>query len=65
MSLYDSAKTRVRVGSAYSEEFDVSWCTSRICAVATIVCNNGGRYYRKCKKGVWLMNYSMQMTLFS
>ena len=47
-SLYDGAKTRVRVGSAYSEKF--SWCASRICAVTTIVCNSGGRYYRKCKK---------------
>ena len=28
------------------------WCTSRICAVATIVRNNWGRSYRKCKKGV-------------
>ena len=24
-----------------------SWCTSRICAVATIVCNSCERYYRK------------------
>ena len=50
-SLYDGAKTRVRVGSEYSEEFGKSWCTSRICAVTTIVCNSCGRYYRKCKKG--------------
>ena len=51
-SLYDGAKTRVRVGSAYSEEFEMKcWCTSRVCAVTTIVCNSGRRYYRKCKKG--------------
>ena len=48
MSLYDGAKTRVRVGSAYSEEFKVK---VKVCAVATIVCNSGVRYYRKCKKG--------------
>ena len=53
MSLYDGAKKRVRVGTAYSEGFEVKvFCTSRICAVATIVCNSGGCYYRKCKKGL-------------
>ena len=51
MSLYDGAKTRVRVGSAYSEGFEVRWCTVRICAVPTIVCNSCGHYYRKCKMG--------------
>ena len=74
MSLYDGAKTRVRVGSAYSKEFKVKvgvheasvlFCLfvclpllvlgmevrhEGICAVATIVCNSGGRHYRKCKK---------------
>ena len=53
MSLYDDAKTRVKVGSAFSEEFEVKVGVHKgsICAVATIVCNSGGRYYRKCKKG--------------
>ena len=52
MSLYDGAKTRVTVGSAYSVEFEVKvGCTSRICAVTTIVCNSGGCNYRRCKKG--------------
>ena len=52
MSLYDGAKTRVRVGFCIFREIpSKSWCTSRICAVATIVCNSCGRYYRKCKKG--------------
>ena len=52
MSLYDGAKTRVRVGSTYSEEFEVKvGCTSRIWAIATIVCNSCERNYRKYRKG--------------
>ena len=53
MSLYDGAKDkRVRVGSAYSEEFKVKVdVTSRICAVATIVCDGCRHCYRKCKNG--------------
>ena len=51
MSLYDGVKARVMVRSAYSEEFEVKVGTSRICAVATIVCNSCGRYHRKFKKG--------------
>ena len=35
MTLQDGAKTRVRVRSAYSEEFE-DWCTSRICAVTLL-----------------------------
>ena len=52
MSLYDGAKTRVRVGSAYSEEFKVEVDVSRICAIANIACNSCGRYYRKARRGV-------------
>ena len=50
ISLHDGAKTRAGVGTAYSEKFEVK-VTLRICAVATIVCNSYGRYYRKYKKG--------------
>ena len=31
MSLYDGAKTRVRVGSAYSEEFQVRGAYQKFC----------------------------------
>ena len=65
MSLYDGAKIRVRVESPCSEKFEVIWCTSKICAVSTIVCNSCGCLYRKCKIGCGLMKYYMQMTLFA
>ena len=61
MSLYDGAKTRVRVGSAYSEEFEVklgvhqgSVLSSLLFAIVVIM-----------QEEVWLMNYCMQTTLFS
>ena len=50
MSLYDGAKTRVRVGSAYSEEFKVK--ASRIYAVATIVCNSCGVIAENARRSV-------------
>ena len=51
MGWLDSAKTRVKVGSAYSKEFEEKgWCTSRNCAVATVVCNSCGCCSRNCKK---------------
>ena len=53
MSMYDGAKTRVMVGSAYSEEFEVKvgvccrdYCLQYLWALL-----------QKCKKGVWLMSY--------
>ena len=51
MSLYDGAKTSVRVGSAYSKEFKVKVGVHQgSVLVVTIVCNSCGRYYRKCRK---------------
>ena len=51
MSLHDGAKTRVGLGSAYSEEFQVKvFCTSMVCAVANIVCNSCYVITKKCKK---------------
>ena len=29
-----------------------SWCTSSICAVATIVCSSCGRFYKNARRGV-------------
>ena len=49
MCLYDGAKTRARVGCAYSEKFKVKVGVHQGPA-ATIVCNSCERYYRKCKK---------------
>ena len=37
------------LGPHHHVEAAFDWC--RICAVAAIVCNSCGRYYRKCKKG--------------
>ena len=64
MSLYNGAKTQVRVGSAYSEEFEVkvgvhqgSVLSPLLFAIVV--------YPPPPAEGVWLMNYCMQMTLFS
>ena len=60
MSLYDAAKTRVSVGSAYLKKFDVKVDVhqrSASCGMWTLSL--------KKQEGVWLMNYCMQMTLFS
>ena len=53
MSLYGGAKIRVRVSRIciFRGIRSKTWCSSRICAVATIVCNSCERYYKKCKKG--------------
>ena len=52
MSLYDGAKTRVRVGSAYSEEFEVKVGIHQGFVLSPLLfANSGGRNYRKCKKG--------------
>ena len=63
MSLYDGAKTRVRVGSVYSEEFEVkvdahqgSVLSPLLFAIVVDVITENGR--------IWLMNCCMQMTLF-
>ena len=51
MSLYDGAKTRVRVGSEYTVEYEVkAEYTSRTCTVTTIIYNICGHYFRRCKK---------------
>ena len=66
MSLYDGAKTRVRVGSAYSEEFEVkvgehqgSVLSSLLFAIVV------DTLIQKMQEGAWLMNCYMQMTLLS
>ena len=65
MSLYDGAKTRVRVGSAYSEEFEVkvgvhqgSVLSPLLFAIVVVVITKNDR---RCV----LMNCYMQMTLLS
>ena len=51
MSWYDGAKTRVRMGFAYSEEFEVKTGVHRESVLLPLwFCNSCGRYYRKCKK---------------
>ena len=55
-SLYDGAKTRVRVGSAYSEEFEVKIGVHQFAIVTQM---------HKVQEGMWLTNYCMQMILFS
>ena len=51
MSLYDDAKAKSEVAVCIFREIQNKiLCTSRICAVATIVCNSRGCYYRKCKE---------------
>ena len=65
MSLYDGAKTNVRVGSAYSEKFEVKVGVHQgyvlspllLAIVVDVITENARR--------VWLMNYCVQMTLFS
>ena len=51
ISLYDGAKTRVRVGSVYSEEFEVKVGVHQGSVLSPLVCNSCGLHYRKCKKG--------------
>ena len=65
MSLYEGAKTRVRVGSAYSEEFEVkvgvhqgSVLSPLLFAIVVDVITENARR-------MWLMNYFKQMTLLS
>ena len=65
MGLYDGAKTRVRVGSAYSEEFEVkvgvhqgSVLSPLLFAIVVVVITENER---RCV----LMNCYMQMTLLS
>ena len=64
MSLYDGAKTRVRVGCAHSKEFEVkvgvhqgSMLSPPLFAIVVDEISENAR--------VWLMNYYMQMTLLS
>ena len=65
MSLYDGENTRVRMGSAYSEEFEVkvgvyqgSVVSPLLFAIAVDVITENAR------RGV-VMNHCMQMILFS
>ena len=51
MSLYDGAKTRVRVGSGYSEEFEVKVGVHQGSVLSPLLFASCIRYYRKCKKG--------------
>ena len=63
LSLNDGAKTRVRVGSAYSEAFEVKVGVDLCC------CHYCSQWWwtllQKMQEGVWLMNYYMQMILLS
>ena len=66
MSMYNGAKTRVMMGSAYSEEFEVkvdvhqgSVLSPPLFAIFVDVITESA------KKRVWLMNCYMQMTLLS
>ena len=50
MSLYDGAKTRVRVGFAYSEEFEVKVDVHQGSELSPLLFAIVGGYYRKGKK---------------
>ena len=65
MSLYDGAKTRVRVGSAYSEEFEVKIGIHQGSVLSPLLFAIFVDLLQKVQKGMWLMNYRLQMTLFS
>ena len=66
MSLYDDAKTRARVGSALSEEFKVKVGIHEGSVLSPLLfAKVVDVITQKMKKGVWLMNYCVQMTLFS
>ena len=65
MSLYDGAKTRVRVGSAYSEEFEVKVGVHQGSVLSPLLFAIVVDNITENEEGVWLMDYYMQMTLFS
>ena len=57
ISLYDGAKTRVRVGSAYSEEFKVKVGVHQGSVLSLLLFAIVVGVITKKQKGVWLMNY--------
>ena len=65
MSLYDGLKTRVRVGSAYSEELEVKVGVHQGSVLWPLLFAIIVDVLQIMQEGVWLMNYCMQMTLFS
>ena len=65
MSLYDGAKTRVRVGSAYSEEFEVKVGAHQESVLSPLLFAIVVDDITENARGVWLMNCYMQMTLLS
>ena len=65
MSLYDGAKTRVRVGSAYSRKFEAKVGVHQGSVLSPLLLAIVVDVIQKMQKGLWLMNYCMQMTLLS
>ena len=62
MSLHDGAKTRLRVGSACSEEFKVKVGVHQGSVLLPLLFAIVWTLLQKMQEGVWLMNYCMQMT---
>ena len=65
MSVYDRAKTRVRVRSAYSEEFEVEVGLHQGPVLLPLLFQLLWTLLQKKQEGVWLMNYCMQVNFFS
>ena len=65
MSLYDGAKARARVGSAYSEEFEVKVGVHQTSVLSPLLFAIVVDVITEMQEGVWLMNCYMQMTLLS
>ena len=65
MSLYSCAKTRVRVGSAYSEKFKVKIGVHQGSVLSPLLFSIIVNVITENASRVWLMNYCMQITLFS
>ena len=65
MSLYDGTKTRVKMGSAYSEEFEEKVSVHQGSVLSPLLFAIVVDVVTEKPEKVWLMNYCMQMTLFS
>ena len=65
MSLHDGRKTRVRVASAYSEEFEVNVGVRQGSALSPLLFAIVVDVITEKQEGMWLMNYCMLMTLLS
>ena len=65
LSLYDGAKTRLRVGFAYSEEFEVKVGVHQGSVLSPLLFAIVVDVITKMQKEVWLMNCYMLMTLLS